>query len=74
MRERRGMNIADDDGAAFGKGRCAVCIVWKELLHLGGIGHAIDADVDQRRAGLHHLGGYKSGAADRGHENVGGAA
>jgi hypothetical protein len=43
----------------------------KEAVELSRVGDAVDAHVDDRRAGLDHLRRDEAGAADGGHQNVG---
>src|ERR1700722_18983640 len=59
-----GMDVANDGRAAFGEALGTLAVAGKEALEFGEIGDAVDADVDDRRAGLHHFWRDESRAAD----------
>ena len=65
------MNVADDGGAALGKGGFALGVAGEEAVEFFAGVDAIDADVDEGCAGLDHLRGDEAGAADGGDEDVG---
>ena len=65
------MHIAHQRRAALGEGGFAFGVAGKEAVELRAVGDAVDAHVDERRAGLDHLRRDEARAADGGHQNVG---
>ena len=59
------------DGAALGEGGFAFGVARKESVELLARVDAVDADVDEGRAGLDHLRRDEAGTADGGDEDVG---
>ena len=65
------MDVAHDDGAAFGEEGGAGFVVGKEVLYVGQVGDAVDADVDQDGSGLDHIRRDEAGPADGGDQDIG---
>jgi len=65
------MDVADEDGAAFGEGGFALGVAFEEAVEVLAVVDAVDANVDQGGAGLDHIGRYEAGAADGGDQDVG---
>src|SRR5947209_18530677 len=65
------MNVPDQGGPFAAKSLFPLGIAGKQALELGGIGHLIHADVDDRGSRLNKVACNHAGASDGGNQDVG---